>query len=214
MEKENHEGKKIPGPWELTDEDVMEALEDIPGYVDITPTDFKAVFNLALRHAVKRLRRFLKASDIMTRDVITVTAATPVLEVAELMAKEGISGVPVLDPQKKVIGVISEKDLLRLLSSQEASTAMQIIAQSLRLGSLKTSAPNSEKAGDIMTSPPVTVRGETPVQDIGNLFSLKKINRAPVVDDEGKIVGIVSRDDIVRTSVFDLNVEETSSEKG
>ncbi|NLV23948.1 MAG: CBS domain-containing protein [Deltaproteobacteria bacterium] len=210
MNKENHQGKRSPGPWELTDEDVMEALEEIPGYVDITPTDFKKVFHLALRHAVRRLRRFLRASDIMTRDVIAVTATTPVLDVAELMAKEGISGVPVLDAQKKVVGVISEKDLLRLLSAQEASTAMQIIAQSLRFGSFKTAPPAAEKAGDVMTSPAVTVREDTPVQDIRNLFSLKKINRAPVVDEEGQILGIVSRDDIVRTSVFDLNDEEFS----
>ena len=214
MNTENHQGKKLPGPWELTDEDVMEALAGIQGYVDITPSDFQKVFHLAWRHAVQRLRRLLQAGDIMTCDPSTVTTATPVLEVAELMAQKGVSGVPVLDGHGKVAGVISEKDLLRLLSRQEATTAMQIIAQGLRLGTLKTSGAATEKAEDVMTSPAMTVRRETPVQEIRNLFALKRINRVPVVDGEGKILGIVSRDDIVRTSVFDSNADEALSERG
>lgn len=192
------------GPLEISDDDVLAALGEIHGYVDITPTDFKAVYRLALRHAVERLRHLLKAGDIMTRDVIAVTRETTVLEVAELMEQRGISGVPVIDEGEKVVGVVSEKDLLRLLSSPEATTVMRIITQSLRRGTLDVPPLGAQKAGDIMTSPALTVREDTPVLAIKDLFSENKINRAPVVDGDGSLTGIVSRDDIVRSSVLNL----------
>ncbi len=166
--------------------------------------DFKAVYRLAVRNAVERLRHFFKAGDIMTRDVVAVTNETTVLEVAELMEKCGISGVPVIDEGKKVVGVVSEKDLLHLLSSSEGTTVMRIITQGLKLGTFDVPSIGAKKAGDIMTSPAITVLENTPVLEIKNLFSEKKLNRAPVVDEGGNLVGIVSRDDIVRTSIFDL----------
>jgi CBS domain-containing membrane protein len=180
-------------------------LGEIHGYVDITPLDFKAVYRLAVRHAVERLRHFLKAGDIMTKDVIAVTRETTILEVAELMEQRGISGVPVIDEGEKVVGMVSEKDLLHLLSSPEATTVMRIITQSLRLGTFEIPSLVAQKAGDIMTSPALTVQEDTPVLEIKNPFSEKKINRAPVVDEEGRLVGIVSRDDIVRSSALNLN---------
>uniref|UniRef100_A0A7C3UX97 CBS domain-containing protein n=1 Tax=Desulfobacca acetoxidans TaxID=60893 RepID=A0A7C3UX97_9BACT len=98
---------------ELKEEDIMAAMQEIHGYLDITPGDFKQIYILAYQHALERLSRELTAAEIMTRKVISVTADTPLAEVAEAMGKRGVSGVPVVDDQGRVVGVISEKDFLR-----------------------------------------------------------------------------------------------------
>jgi len=206
MKKNEKQEKSLSsGALELSEQDVMAALREIHGYLDITSLDFKLVYRLAVRHAIERLRHFLKAGDIMTGDVVAVTRETTVLEVAELMEKRGISGVPVIDEGEKVVGVVSEKDLLHLLSSPETTTVMKIITEALRRGNFEVPPPRAKKAGDVMTSPAITVRQDTPVLEIKNLFSGKNINRAPVVNEDGNLVGIVTRDDIVRSSVLNLD---------
>ena len=95
-------------------------MKAIPGYLDITPGDFKEVYRLAYQHALERLSRAVTAREIMTREVVTVRPDTPLAEVAEAMGRRGVSGVPVVDPRNKVVGVISEKDFLTHMGVQDA----------------------------------------------------------------------------------------------
>ena len=188
-------------PVEISDEDVYEAMKDIPGYLEITPGDFKEVYLKAYRHAVLRLTRSIKAADVMTRDVATVTESTPLAEVARLMAERKVSGLPVATEDAKPVGVISEKDILAAMSGGKAGTFMDVVNQCLG-GDMCLAAPISAKcAADIMTSPPITVREDTPLVDVADIFTQKRINRVPVVDREGRLVGIVSRADVVRSSL-------------
>ena len=118
------------------------------------------------------------------------------------MAASNVSGVPVIDVDGKVIGVVSEKDLLSVMGGGSAKTFMEVIAQCLK-GRSCLAVPVIEKvAGDIMSSPAVTVKEETPVMEVAGLFTQRGINRVPVVDSNGRMVGIVSRGDIVRSSCF------------
>src|SRR4030067_435205 len=112
MGKHSEKKFSIPKSIDISEEDIYEAMKEIRGYLDITPGDFKEIYKLTYRHAFNRLARSIKARDIMTKDVSFVTRATPLKEVAKLMAREKISGVPVIDADKKVLGVISEKDFL------------------------------------------------------------------------------------------------------
>jgi CBS-domain-containing membrane protein len=75
----NKESKEIdtPLPVDISDEDIYSAMKAIPGYLDITPGDFKEVFRLAYQHAIDRFARSVKAKDVMTRNVIYVTRKTP-----------------------------------------------------------------------------------------------------------------------------------------
>lgn len=186
-------------PVDISDDDIFEAMRSIPGYLDITPGDFKEVYLRAYRHAVERLTHSVKAEDVMTREVAFVREDTPLNEVAALMSERKISGVPVVDDSQKVVGMMSERDFLAVMGAERADNFMTVVAQCL-LGKGCLAAPFRAKfARDIMTYPAVTVTKETPIVEIAATLSEKKINRVPVVEDNGVLIGIVSRADVLRS---------------
>ena len=199
---------------ELTDEDVSGAMREIPGYLDITPGDFRELYRLAFRQAVQRLTRGVKAADVMTREVVWVSVATPIAEVAEVMGKSGVSGLPVLDADARVAGVISERDFLDRLGVGEPKKFLNLLVRCLKTGACMAPPLGREHAADLMSAPAVTVGPDTPVADIAALFAAKGINRAPVADAEGRLLGIISRADLVK-AVFQKGCpcSEASSEK-
>jgi CBS-domain-containing membrane protein len=188
----------IPYGLNISDDDVFEAMRDIPGFLDITPGDFKELYRRAYRHAVTRITSRVRARDLMTRDVFSVGRDTPLREVAELLAERGVAGVPVLDAEGRVEGVISEKDFLSRMGGEGARSFMGVVAECLRGKGCVAVSVRAQRAGDIMSSPAVTVGEETTVMAIADIFTGKGINRVPVVDGAGKLLGIVSRADIVR----------------
>ena len=134
------------------------------------------------------------ASDIMTATVVTVTSDVRVEDIAKLLLDKGISAVPVVDSRGRLLGMVSEGDLMR---RRESGTERQ---RSWWLNLL--AAPNDRAreyvkghghtAEDVMTSDVVTVREDTPVGEIAEILEKRQIKRVPVVRDE-KVVGIVSR---------------------
>jgi len=184
-------------PVDISDDDIYDAMKEIPGYLDITPGDFKEVFRFAYQHAVERLSS-VKAGDVMVTEVVSVTRKTPLDQVAAVMARHGISGVPVVEEGERVVGVISEKDFLTRMGEQDTETFMGVVAECLKgLGCVAVSI-RGQNAEDIMTSPAVTVNEETSIREIANLLTEKNINRVPVINRKGHLVGIISRADIVR----------------
>jgi len=183
---------------EISDADIFAAMKEISGYLDITPGDFKEVYQLAYRHGRERLLRTAQAREIMTRDVASVKMEMPLQEVAELMARRGVSGVPVLDAGDRVVGVISEKDFLRAMSAGGITSFMGVVAQCLRDKGCKALGLRQGKAADLMSAPAVTVAADTQALEIMKLFREKGINRAPVLDARGRLIGIVSRGDLLK----------------
>ncbi len=196
------EKKNLPLTVELSDDDIYEAMKDIQGYLDITPSDLKEIYAFAYRHALKRITESVRALDIMTTLVFSVRKETPLTEVAELMARENISGVPVIDENGKPAGIISEKDFLAHMGAGDKSHFMSVVAECLRGKGCVAIPIRSQKAEDIMTAPAVTVGEDTPAIEIASIFAEKNINRVPVTGREGKLTGIVSRADIVRASLM------------
>ena len=196
------EKKDLPINIEISDDDIYEAMKNIPGYLDITPADLKEIYKFAYRHAWERITQSVKAHDIMTKQVFSVKKDTPLKEVAELMAKEKISGIPVLEDDCKIAGIISEKDFLSGMGSEDKTHFMAFVAECLGGKGCAAFPVSLQKAEDIMTSPAIIVREGATVFEISNIFSQKNINRVPVADREGKLLGIVSRADIIRASMF------------
>lgn len=190
----------VCAPVDISDEDIYEAMRDIQGYLDITPGDFKEVYLKAFRHAIERLTRGVKAEEVMTRDVAHVTRQTPLKDVARIMAVRGVSGVPVLESDSKVAGVISEKDFLAAMGARVAKSIMEVVAQCLGGNSCLAAPSRAKSAEDIMNRPAVTVGPETPVIEVADILTRNRINRVPVVDSDGHLIGIVSRADVVRWS--------------
>jgi len=190
----------IPQSIDISDEDVYDAMKEIPGYLDITPGDFKEVYRHAYKRAVERLTRSVKAGDVMTRKVVSVSKETPLQEVAQVLGNRNISGVPVVDWEGRVAGIISEKDFLRHMGAKDKMTFMTVVAECLKGKGCVAVTIRGQTAGDIMSSPAITVAEGTSVLEIANIFTQKNINRVPVINEEGTLVGIVSRADIVRQS--------------
>ena len=192
---------KLPVDVTISDKDVYDAMKDIPGYLDITPGDFKDLYRHAYQHALSRITRSVKAKDIMTEKVITADKEDSLKKVAELMARHGISGIPVIKKDRKVAGVISEKDFLSRMGAENRNTFMGIVAACLKGKGCVALPVRGQKAKDMMTTPAVTVGEDATVEEIARIFTDRNINRVPVVDSENRLIGIVSRADIVRASL-------------
>lgn len=190
----------LPESIDLTEADVLEAMQEIPGYLDITPRDFKEIYNHAYRRALSRLLREITAVMIMTRDVVVVSEDTPLAEVAAAMGEHGISGVPVVDRNGQVTGIISEKDFLTGMGVTGPQNFMTLVANCLAIKGCVALPIKKQTARDIMTAPPITVTPDTNIKEIAVLFTSRKVNRVPVVDNDGKILGIVTRANLLHAT--------------
>jgi CBS domain-containing protein len=141
----------------------------------------------------------MRAMDVMTNEVITVNENASVPSVAKLMAKHGISAVPVVDKNQRVIGMVSEGDLLHraeIGTEHRRSWWLEMASSTNKLAGDYIKS-HSGKVKDVMTRDVISVVDTTPVADIAVLLETNRIKRVPVLRD-GKLVGIVSRANLVR----------------
>lgn len=181
----------------ISDADLIQAMQEIGGYVDISLQTFRKLYLLALNHARERLLHTTLIGEIMTRDVLTVREDALLEEVIDTMARRSISGLPVVDETKRITGVISEKDIKVALTENKEESIWKIL---LKLGQKDQMIADSFlkfSAREIMSTPAVIVTEENSVQDVLTLFRKERINRLPVVNDNGVLVGIVTRTDIL-----------------
>ena len=186
---------------DISDDDVLTAMKEIDGYLDITFGDFKELYHVACSHALSRIMQSVKAKDIMTKKVISVNKQTSAKEIAEVMARHSVSGIPVIDDDEQVVGIISENDFLSRMGKKEVKSFMNIIARCLENKGCLAVPIRNQNAEDIMTSPVITASEEMPVSDIVDLFAEKNINRVPIISQEMKLIGIVSRADALQTVI-------------
>ncbi|MFH1217986.1 MAG: CBS domain-containing protein [Pseudomonadota bacterium] len=192
----------LPERLSISDEDIYEAMKKIQGYLDITPGDFKELYQLSYRHAIDRLTNTIRAKDIMTREVVSVTPSTPLHEVANRMAEASISGVPVLDEGGRIVGIVSEQDFLKHMGARNRSF-MSIVAACLQGKGCAAISVRKGLAADIMKSPVVTIDEDATLVEIAAIMSKKGINRLPVVAGEtDAVVGILTRGDLIRTHIL------------
>ena len=138
--------------------------------------------------------------ELMTRAVITARPETSLKEVAALLAQRGISGLPVVDDNGCVIGVVSEGDILfKERGPSERRGMLARLSQGVKPDDqLKFEAQTAAQA---MTTPAETIAPWRPVAAAAAQMLEAGVNRLPVVDDEGRLVGIVTRADLVRAFV-------------
>lgn len=144
----------------------------------------------------------MKARDLMTPDVVSVAPNTPVMGVARLLAERHISGVPVTDADRKVLGVVSEGDLIKQVSGRSDESPgffKSLFADPAKMAQQYVKS-HGRTAADIMTPNPLTVTEDTPAGDIAELLDKEHIRRVFVTRD-GRLVGVVSRADLLRALV-------------
>lgn len=141
----------------------------------------------------------MKAKNVMTTLVHTVKPDDKVGKAVYLICRHNIAGLPVVNDQNKVVGVVSEKDILKAMyPSYGEFYEDPISAMDFEKMEENFKDVNGLLIKDIMTSPPITAGPETPILKVGSLMILKRIRRVPIVDDEGKLLGIVSEGDVHR----------------
>jgi CBS-domain-containing membrane protein len=183
-------------PLDISEQDVIEAMKAVEGYIDITPGDFKEVYQAAYALAVKRLLNTLKAGNIMSKTVVLLEQEMALVQAAALLAEKNISGAPVVNSDGKLVGVVSEKDFLREMGFGATPSFMQIATNCLNNKSCMIGRLHNRTVGHIMTKPPITGAPEMTIGTISALFAERGINRLPIVDDDGRPVGVVTRTDL------------------
>lgn len=133
----------------------------------------------------------LKAKDIMTTDVVSVTKETPIYEAMEHLIKNEITGMPVVDDEMNLIGVITEKDCLRLFHADEDE--------------------RNKTVGYFMTQPAVHYKEDDSLQTICDFMIINYFRRVPVTDKKGKVVGILSRPDVIQYILDQRPVEKVNA---
>ncbi len=186
-------------PLDITEHDVIEAMKLVEGYIDITPGDFKEVYQAAYTLAIKRLFNSLTAGNIMTKSVLVVSEKMTLVEAATLLAEKQVSGAPVVNSAGRIVGIVSEKDFLREMGFGATPSFMQIATHCLNNKSCMIGKLHNRSVGDIMTKPPITGAPEMTIGTISELFALRQINRLPIVDADERPIGIVTRTDLAHS---------------
>lgn len=147
-----------------------------------------------------------KAKEIMSAPPISVHKDKTVQEAIELLAKNRISGLPVVDSEGKIAGIISDTDILRYSEKIKVVPTTNLsgwISPYTDVSTLATMQKGMEtlhhtRVKEVMTKKVYTVNEEAEATDIARLMNRRNINRIPVVDDDNKLVGIVTRADMVQ----------------
>lgn len=152
-----------------------------------------------------RGRQGMAVSNIMTRKLITVTADTTIEDISKLIIANRISGVPVVDSDNRVVGMVTQSDIIfRQIHNEPtfaATTEDLVLLKEGMKAEKRFGAGNTAK--DIMTSPVITAHENDSIREVVELITKEKIKRVVIVDEEGRLVGIVSKMDIVRALGFE-----------
>ena len=151
-------------------------------------------------------------AEIMTREPIVVTPTTPLKEAIQVLAERHISGLPVVDEQGVLVGVISESDLMWQETGAEPPPYVMVLDSIIYLQNPHKYEQEIHKAlgqtvGEVMTSHVITIRSNKSLPEAAQALQQKQVHRLPVVDDAGKLIGILTRGDIIRAMAADLAEE-------
>ncbi len=146
----------------------------------------------------------MKVCDLMTKNVVTVRPTDTVNQVADLLFAKHFTGVPVADEQGRLLGMIAERDFIASDSKLYLPTYIKLLQEMDYIKGDNKKLPLAVKkiigatAGDIMNTEVVTTTESTELQKLALLFATKRVNPIPVVNKDNKLVGIISRSDLIK----------------
>jgi len=144
----------------------------------------------------------LQVREVMTRDVITVSKYERVLKVADTLAERNISGLPVMDRHNRVVGIITQADILSVLGLGRENTFKDVLKS--MLGEPLPRRRMGDVVGDIMTYPAIFIRPEASIAEAVRIMDDRKIRRLTVIDDKNNLLGILTRADILKAVIRKL----------
>ncbi|MFA4910107.1 MAG: CBS domain-containing protein [Desulfobacteria bacterium] len=149
----------------------------------------------------------LKAGDIMTRKVISVSPETEVTKAAKILLDNSVNGMPVVDSEGRLVGIICQSDLIAQQKQLPLPSVFTILDGVIPLFSQKNLESEAQKimattVFKAMTPDPVTISPESSLEEIAKLMVDKKLHTLPVIK-QGKLIGIVGKEDVLRTLFSD-----------
>lgn len=149
-----------------------------------------------------------KVKDVMTKDVITLSPNDSIYDCAKILREKGISGCPVVGEDGKLIGILSETDMMKIIENRDAGInaiirpfdlmeAVFKMTPGLDELADKIKKAGSAKVSDVMTEGVISISSEDEMASAAKIMVDKDINRIPVIDEDGNLVGIITRKDII-----------------
>lgn len=179
---------------ELSEPDVVDAMRDIQGYLDISPADFQELYRVSASHALARLAGNPMARYLMRIGGPALVPEESLIAAVAQLAGAGVKSAAVVDPQEQVIGILTETDVL---SHMEVDSILALLA---RLGqdpeALKRCCDGIWVA-DVMTSPALTLPSDATLPIMAQAFARHGGRSMPVVDSEGRLLGMLARKDLI-----------------
>ena len=180
---------------DLSDEDILDAMRHVPGYLDISTVDFRAIYHLAHAHAMERLFRHISAGSLMRTGIEPLHPYTKLDAAARSLVKQGLKSLPVVDINGRVIGVLSETDYLRSL---KADSFLELLLSLILDQKIFTHRCGKVPVSDAMTAPAVTINAGADFREIARAFHRHEGRGMPVVDAAGRLEGLLLRKDFVK----------------
>ncbi len=181
---------------ELTEADVAEAMRDIPGYLDISPQDFRELYRASATHALARLAGNPMARSLMRTGGPALEPHQYLPEAVAQMVDQGIKSAAVVDGTGKVIGILTETDVLRQL--KVASSLALLIRLSEEPEAVRRCC-SGVRVDAVMTSPAQTLGADATLPDMAEAFRRHAGRSMPVVDVSGRLLGMLARKDLIHS---------------
>ena len=141
----------------------------------------------------------LKITDIMTKEVISVDPEAPLFEAAKILADHNFNGMPVVDKENKLIGILTQYDFIHLPTLQKILKDMNVLGQDKSHFKKEFKDIIALKVKDAMNTEPLALRDDASYDEAVKTFrEHHRVNPIPVINKEGKVVGVVSRYDIIK----------------
>jgi len=173
--------------------DILEMVRE--GLITTTPVE---VIKYTSR-AIGPFPAHLTVADVMTRQVVSVRPDTPVAEIVALLIDRALRSAPVVDAENRVIGIITDGDLLTRGATELPLALQRELSLAERAATIETLAAHPHTAADLMTPNPVTLPETTPLAEAAAVMADRGLKRIPVVDAQQRLVGMVSRSDLLAT---------------
>lgn len=179
---------------ELTDSDILDAMQHVAGYLDISTEDFRTIYHLAHRHATERLFGNIRAVNLMRTGIIPLKPEMTLDEAAKALVRSRGKALPVVDADNHVTGIVTENDFLRQLNV--ASLLELLLGMQDKSFNLDPRY-HATLVSQFMTAPAITVGGQAGFMEIIRAFHQHEGRSLPVVDDHGCLLGLLLRKDFL-----------------
>ncbi len=193
----DEDAEELPGGMPFSETDLVHALQQIDTYIDVTIGDLQDIYARATAQAHRRLLKDRPCRDVMSRQVVAVEFGDHLQDAWRLMQQHHIKSLPVINRARRMIGIITLGDFRRAAAEFPDDTLEQRL-QTLIAPTPGISSSKAEVVGQLMSKDVITLPENAPLSEAVAIFSERHIGHIPILNDEHRLCGMLSRSDIAR----------------